>query len=50
MTAWVRAGGSLLIDMSGLLEASHIEFLNELLPDADYELSVMGKSDGRAEP
>ena len=49
MTAWLRAGGSLLIDMSGLLEASHIEFLNELLPDVDYELSVIGKSDGRAE-
>ena len=49
MTAWLRAGGSLLIDMGGLLESSHIDFLNELLSDADYNLSVVGKSDGRAE-
>ncbi len=50
LAAWVRAGGSLYLEPTGVLEAYHVEFLRNLTAHGPSDLVIQPDSKGRLIP
>lgn len=50
LAAWVRAGGSLYLEPTGVLETYHVEFLRNLTASGPSELVIQPDSKGRLLP